>query len=303
MTYRVLLRCLKINLKGYIKMNNKCAILINSCDEYSDVWTYFFRLLYCNWPDLSYPIFLNTETKSFISPNHNINILNVLSSKKYNISWGERLIDCINRIDSEYILFFLEDFFLEESVKEEVIRDCLRWMDEDKEIAAFQLIPCGEYHNCQENKYNKESDKYQGFGLRKQYGYYKLSAGPCIWRKSELRKLTVNYDSPWEWEYFGSFRTWMYKGKFYSRIQKDESIFKYDIDHGGAVHRGKWVGSTVIPLLKRFDISFNPGDRIVEDDWMKDIQVNLPNGKRLSTAINNRIKKIKNIFMGFYIKL
>ena len=47
---------------------NDITIIVNSCDKYSDLWYPFFELLRIQWPDLSYPIILNTESKTYVHP-------------------------------------------------------------------------------------------------------------------------------------------------------------------------------------------------------------------------------------------
>ena len=44
------------NDKNYIK--NKFAILIVSCDKYSDLWDPFFKLFFKFWPDCPFNIYL-----------------------------------------------------------------------------------------------------------------------------------------------------------------------------------------------------------------------------------------------------
>lgn len=45
-----------------------CAVLVNSCDKYSETWIPFFTLLKKYWPDCEYPIYLNTENKKCSIP-------------------------------------------------------------------------------------------------------------------------------------------------------------------------------------------------------------------------------------------
>ena len=46
-------------------MKNKCIVLVNSCDAYSDTWYPFFKLLKKYWPNREFPVFLNTESKKY----------------------------------------------------------------------------------------------------------------------------------------------------------------------------------------------------------------------------------------------
>ena len=40
-----------------------CAVVVCSCDKYSDLWDPYFELFKKFWADCPYPVFLNTETK------------------------------------------------------------------------------------------------------------------------------------------------------------------------------------------------------------------------------------------------
>lgn len=59
-------------------MKSNCSILINSCDDYEDVWRPFFSCFRDNWKNCSYPIFLNTEHKKYEHEGLEITSLNVI---------------------------------------------------------------------------------------------------------------------------------------------------------------------------------------------------------------------------------
>ena len=83
------------------------TILVNSCDLYEDTWYPFFKLLQMQWPDCPYKVMLNTETKEYNCPFMNVETIKSGNEK----SWTARLKYALNKIDSEFVLFFLEDFF------------------------------------------------------------------------------------------------------------------------------------------------------------------------------------------------
>ena len=239
--------------------NNKCTLLVNSCDSYSDVWFPFFKILQVQWPDLDMPIVLNTETKSYGIQELNIETFNVLEGKG-NIEWGERLIDVLNRIETEYVLFMLDDYLLQEPVKSEIVRNCIKWMDEDKSIVTFLLVPSGFF--AREGYKSKWKSPYPGFGLREKKDP-RLITGPGIWRRKELISLIKPFEDPWVWELYGSMRARRYRGKFYCCTLDAPKAFVYDVKRGGAIHRGLWVGCTVRPLLEKFKIDLR------KEVWMK----------------------------------
>ena len=90
---------------------NKCEIIVSSCDAYSDLWTPFFNSLFQHWEDCPYPIYLLTEEKE-------CNIENVTTIKAgKNTNWSDRLITASKELRTERILLILEDFFLRSKVK------------------------------------------------------------------------------------------------------------------------------------------------------------------------------------------
>ena len=274
------------------------SILINSCDAYSDAWPMFFFLLKKMWVGHFPKIYLNTELKSYNDSSISINIIN----SPTDIMWGERLINALNSIEEDYVLMLLEDFYFESSINTEIIETCIDEMEKNKNILSFQLTPNGEYDV--ENSYVVKETVLGKFGKRKQFGLYTIAAGPTIWRKSDLKLLTRKNDSPWEWEFFGSHRTWLYGKKIYCWNDKSKKIFDYDVEHGGAIHRGKWVGYKMDELTKKFNYDLNYGKREIEYDWMKDVESNkiCPFYFRLNTIIKNRIKIISNVLYGLKVR-
>ena len=93
-----------------------CTLLLNSYDGGEDLWEGFFTALYVQWKEFDLPVVLNTETKKFDFKSLNIRTINC---PKKNVSWGKRLIDCLKKIDTEYVLFFLDDFWLDAPVDNE----------------------------------------------------------------------------------------------------------------------------------------------------------------------------------------
>ena len=116
-------------------------------------------------------------------------------------------------------------------------------------------------------------------------------------------RYTNKNDTPWEWEYFGSLRTWLNKNKVYCCNGLESCAFNYDSLHGGAIHRGKWVGYKIDELAKKYNFQFNYANRKIEYDWIKDgsfFKVP-PFYKRLRSIIINRSKFVCEIIRGLWI--
>lgn len=209
------------------------TVLISSCDAYEDLWYPFFLLLKKNWPSIAEkPILLNTETKSFSFPGLNIKTLS-LYEKSDDVTWSKRLADHLKYIKTPFVLFLLDDFFIESPVDETRLELCCKWMCEDRNIANFMLVP-----TLWENTLD---DTYYGFEKRKRISPFRVSCQAGLWRTRKLLSLLRYHENPWEFETFASIRSRLYMDKFYVASESLPSIFTYDWYAGGAVHRGKWT--------------------------------------------------------------
>lgn len=226
-------------------MNNRCTIVVSSCDKYEDTWYPFFRIMKAQWPDRPYPIVLNTESKTFDYEDMNIKTFRFYGAEK-KVPWGKRLIKTLKAIDTEYVIFLLDDFFFLEPVDQERIEQCIKWMDNDHEIAAFT------FNNVY--KPNISDGIYPHFERRPQDGIYRLNCQGAVWRREKLISFIRPHESPWEWEVLGSLRSTRYKEKFYSAIDGEPKVMTYI--KGGGLWGGKWVNE-VIPLFEKYDIKID----------------------------------------------
>lgn len=215
---------------------NNCTVLVCSCDKYEDIWDPFFTLYKKNCSNLNLPIVLNTESKDYKFEGLDIKTLNLYGKDDKAVTWSQRLIDTLNCIDSELILMLLDDFFIVNAIDDQKINDCIKWMLNDRNIAAFYLVPL--------KKDSINDNKYPGFVLRSKKDNYMLSCQAAIWRKEHLLKYLRPHESPWEFEVLGSKRCKRYDDKFYVYSQNNSTkIIDYDWEIGGALHRGKWTKS------------------------------------------------------------
>ena len=216
------------------------TLVVNSCDKYEDLWDPFFTLLKKYWnPEM--PIVLNTESKSYSYPGLDIHTLHLYQSGGQD-QWSERLMRTLERINTDYILFMLDDFFIESEVNRQKIKQCLEWMKQDTSIAAFCFMPImpGKNLPC----------GYPGFELRPLDGEYRLNCQAAIWNKKHLLHDMRPHESAWLFETLGSKRSRRYRDqKFYSAIPGTE-VMEYNDDEGAAVHRGRWNQHTLDFLEK-----------------------------------------------------
>lgn len=125
-------------------------------------------------------------------------------------------------------------------------------------------------------------------------------AGPALYRREDLIKLTKPNDTPWDWEFFGSYRVKAYGKDVYFWENQFNPIFSLDIIHGGAIHRGKWVGYKMRELQEQYGYKLDYGNREVVEDWLKsDPNEDVPpKYKRIPSIIKNRTRPIFEIIYG-----
>lgn len=279
-----------------------CTILVNSCDKYEDLWYPFFELLRVNWPDCPYDIVLNTESKTYTHPkkiendsNDEIGVKEIRSFSLYkegeNVPWSKRLLDILSRINSEYILFMLDDFFIHSTVDQKRVEECLFWMEENKNICNFCLYPTAGP--------NIHSVKYAGFERRTKEAPFLVSCQVAIWRKSMLIELLRKYESPWQFEENGSQRARRKNWEFYSyqAIENTDIVNKLIIPYilsitlGYGVSGGKWLFKNK-ELFDKFNIAVDFSKRGMwssREEILEFINTNKKVNEQIKQTIIDRI--------------
>ena len=205
------------------KIKKNLSIIISSCDSYSDLWNPCFKMFNKFWPDSPYKKFLLCETKNIKTnpelTNFNINVINANSNY-----WSKRLVIALDKIDSEYILLYLDDFFLKSKVLNDNITNLFEVVLKN-EINMLRLIPRpGPSKVCNDMK---------NIGVLNPNDRFYVSTQASIWKKEILRSLLVNEESIWEFEENGSIRA--------KKIMNFYSVYKSVIPYiHHDIERGKW---------------------------------------------------------------
>ncbi len=271
-------------------MKNNCTFLLNSCDTFEDTWEPFFKCLELHWHNFDMPVVLNTESKQYSYKDLNIKSFS-LYGESSNIPWGKRLKDTLKLIDTEYILFMLDDFFIVDDVNTEMIEKCFNYMNENKNISVF-------YFHHTPNTGNIKSDKYENFELLPKNGNYRFNCQAAIWRKDRLIDFIKEDESPWDWEIFGSIRSRKYNDEFYTIGYNVTEPINYNMyANGTAICRGKWVESIVVPLFKELDVDvdysirgFSPPNITTIDNrtFMQKVQTKLKKARAYLQSLDKR---------------
>ena len=177
------------------------------------------------------------------------------------------MLDALARINEEYIMILVEDFFLREKVQTELIEQLLDCMDNDRSICQIQLF--GTRKNCDEERGNTLSNhmEIEQIGDDKA----KVCFVPTIWRKEVLIRWLRPWETIWAFEGCGSARAkrWKYPEKVL-RVYSP-AVFNYLWEKGCyCVVNGRWM---IHPLLtglferNGIDIDFQERGTITMEEW------------------------------------
>lgn len=262
---------------------NKTVILLSTYDDGKDLWDGFFMCLEKQWPNCDLDIYMNTETMSYSRQNLNIRCINT----RKGLPWSKRLKMVLRQIDAEYILLFLEDYWIDKVVNPEKVIQAIQWLDANKDVASFSFYPCMKGHNIDDNRF-------PGFELRPQNCDYKLNCQVGLWRRKKLISFLRSHESAWDFEILGSIRARRYKEKFYSISSYEDIPFSYgDPELGCLVKKGKYVQSRVKELENLYNITIDTSKRgIYEESQI------IKSSKRfasLKDMLQRAIKRIRSL--------
>lgn len=222
-----------------------CTLLVAGYDGGEDLWEGFFTALAAQWPELDLPIVLNTESKSYSFPGLDIRTPGLYPDRVP--PWGERMRETLKRIDTEYVLLMLDDFWLDAPVDDAYFRQCLKYMEGNPDVAVLSFQ---RTHGP-----NIQDGRFPRFERRPQRGEYRFNCQAAIWRRERLIKFIRPKESPWDWEILGSIRSGRYRDGFYTLIDGEKPVFSYD--RGGVIYRGKWHRETIEPLCARYGLTID----------------------------------------------
>jgi hypothetical protein len=211
------------------------AVLVVSCDRYSDLWAPFFHLLDRFWPRRPGPVYLVTNTKE---PRFaGVSVISVGPDE----SWSETLKRALSCVEEDYVLLWLEDLFLCGHVDDHQVEKVLQWV----EVAR----PSHVRFNPTERPYAPYS---RLVGRVPPGAPYRTTTVLSLWKKDVLSALLLRSENPWQFELLGSYRSDAYED-FYSTHYRCFPVIN-------GVIRGKWQPSA-LRRLRTLGAPTDPGAR------------------------------------------
>lgn len=169
---------------------NDLTIFVNTSDNFDDCWDPFFRLFKIYWQDCPYPIVLNTESKDYNYEGLNIRCSKVSVGERKRLGCSELLMRALDGIETPYILYLQEDYFLEAPVRADVLESLLIEI-KMLNVGAIRLSGTdgfGPFHDINSSLI-VEVDK---------SAKWRLSLQAALWKKSVLRSLVRKHETPWQ---------------------------------------------------------------------------------------------------------
>jgi len=199
----------------FIDTKNNIAVMVVSCDNYSDIWSSFFHLFNRFWPDCPFPVYLISNQKKCDIPS----VISITVGE--DVSWSDNLQLALDQAKEEFVLMWIDDLFLLNKVNTEAL-----------------LRICSEFIKIQGNyirlnpTIKADTSFNQYFGLASPGTIYRTSTVLSLWRKDVLRSLLKKGESAWDFEIFGTVRSDKYAG-FYATWRNNFKVLN-------CIIKGKW---------------------------------------------------------------
>ncbi len=177
-----------------------CAVLVMSCDAYRDLWRPFFTLFWRYWPDCPFPVFLGSTQATYDDAR-------VTTLAAGDFAWSKTLRTCLERIDADYVLLLLEDYFLKSRISTASVLRALTCVHA-LQGTVLRLYP----HPGPDAGISELSD----IGRIHARAPYRISTQPAIWNRAELLRIPRDQESIWQFESEGTRRSRADPAGFYA---------------------------------------------------------------------------------------
>ena len=199
-----------------------CAAVVFSCDRYSDLWPLGTTLFNRYWPECPFPKFLASDT----TPSEFNGFVSLGCKSDIQLEWSKRLLVILEGLSQyEYILMFLDDFFMVGPVNTALIQT---YFAEMRTIGApcLRLVP---HRSLQRRLPGSDLLDEHVRGLP-----YRTSTQASFWRRERLMALLEPGESIWDFEARGSVRSEAWPEPFLAAR-------KQPVPYIDVISRGKWM--------------------------------------------------------------
>lgn len=207
------------------------AIVIPSCHGYSDIWPVLFESMDRFIVGGSPPVFIISDSNQPV-PDH-INHI----SLSHDISWSDNLIIGLGSIDAEYILLWIDDLVLINTLDWSQVQSHINWLHQQHgHYLRLNPTPPGSKY------FNSRYTQIMPGDL------YRSSTVFSIWKKSVLLDCLKSGENAWEFEIRGAERTDIYQHWY--------AMSEYSIGYVNLVVKGL-VDPRALKKLHAVDLNFD----------------------------------------------
>jgi hypothetical protein len=220
-----------------VKLEAEIAVVVPSCDSYSDLWPPFFDLFARFWPDCPFPVYLISNRRGF----SRAGVENLLVGD--DVSWSDNLMRALSKVDAEYVLLLIDDLLL---VKPVNTCELLNVLDE--------FVKSGGNYLRLNPKPKPDRFWSKRLGIVSKGTIYRTATVSSVWKRQTLLELLVSGETAWDFELLATVRSDVYDG-FYATHVRYLSVVN-------AVIKGRWERSA-LSKLRRLSVQLKLGERPV----------------------------------------
>lgn len=233
--------------------DTRATLLVNSSDGFEDCWPIFFSFLERYWPEMSFPVLLNTECKSWSHPRLPLTASRVAAGETHRLTWSECLIRAIDQVETPLLLYFQEDYFIDRPVRADIVDRAIDLMIQNPEIGHIALTK-----HASHGPYG--ASDWPGFSTIGQKARYRIATQAGLWRPSVLRSYLHPRENGWMFEILGTRRAHRRKDLFLmADFAPETGGPAIDYIHTGII-KGHWHPA-MPDLFARHDLSIDTNRR------------------------------------------
>jgi hypothetical protein len=142
------------------------------------------------------------------------------------VDWASNLHHMLDKIDSDRVIMFLEDFLLIRNVDTVDVQGMVNIaVHNDVDCLRLKPSPPPPSRRCQE---------FNNLGVISAGEDYRISTQVAIWKTDLLRKIAMPGFSAWDFEVYGSLLSERLPGKYWG-------VYEPIIDYRHCLERGRWL--------------------------------------------------------------
>lgn len=214
----------------------KTTVIISSCDAFANCWQPLLHSIDQCWDDCPWDIYIISNYKE--AGHHKIKFIKVGEDH----GWASNLKKTLGSIDSEWIIYLQEDFWLTNKVKTKSLEQHINYCIENE---AGYLRLTAPFHD----EYAVNNSCYAAIpeGCR-----YRLCLQAAIWHKKTLENCLIEGWTGWNFEYDLEKYLKSNNIKTKSLVIKSSTFPDSGIEYvgGTAVRKGRWTVAAVDYLNK-----------------------------------------------------